>query len=85
MLIVFLRIVKCSFHLFNEQLKPLVDQLSRIKDFTVPEFGNLHAWELHANAAPRAGNGDSNANDASKSAQGLGFDGTPMPFLETQR
>lgn len=65
----------------EEQLKPLVDQLSRVKDLPVPEFGNLHAWEIRANAAGRAGNGDSSANDASKNAQGLGFGGTPMPFL----
>jgi len=58
-----------------------VDQLSRVKDLPVPEFGNLHAWEIRANAAGRAGNGDSGANDASKNAQGLGFGGTPMPFL----
>lgn len=62
----------------QEQLKPLMDQLSRVKDLPVPEFGNLHAWELR-NAAGRTGNGDSNDNDASKSAQG--FSGTPMPCV----
>ncbi|KAG5532466.1 hypothetical protein RHGRI_026934 [Rhododendron griersonianum] len=60
-----------------EQLKPLMDQLSRVKDLPVPEFGNLHAWELRA--AVRTGNGDFNANDASRSAQGFG--GTPMPCV----
>ena len=58
-----------------------MDQLSRVKDLPVPEFGNLHAWELRANAARRAANGDSSANDPSKSSQGLGFGGTPMPFV----
>lgn len=65
----------------EEQLKPLMDQLSRVKDLPSPEFGNLHAWELRANAAVRAANGDSSANDSSKSSQGLGFGGTPMPFV----
>ncbi|XP_058181473.1 transcription initiation factor IIE subunit alpha-like [Rhododendron vialii] len=61
----------------EEQLKPLMDQLSRVKDLPVPEFGNLHAWELRA--AVRTGNSDFNANDASRSAQGFG--GTPMPCV----
>ncbi|PSS26840.1 General transcription factor IIE subunit 1 like [Actinidia chinensis var. chinensis] len=65
----------------EEQLKPLMDQLSRVKDLPVPEFGSLHAWELRAHAAGRAVNGDSSANDSSKSSQGLGFGGTPMPFV----
>ncbi|KAA8541162.1 hypothetical protein F0562_025092 [Nyssa sinensis] len=65
----------------EEQLKPLMEQLNRVKDLPVPEFGSLQAWELRANAAGRAGNGDSTANDPSKSSQGLGYGGTPMPFL----
>lgn len=60
------------------QLKPLVEQLTRVKDLPVPEFGTLQAWEARASAAARS-NGDSNGNDPSKSSQGLG--GTPMPFL----
>ncbi|XP_052199067.1 transcription initiation factor IIE subunit alpha-like [Diospyros lotus] len=64
----------------EEQLKPLMDQLNRVRDLPVPEFGNLHAWELRANAAGRATGGDSSANDSSKSSHGLGF-GTPMPFV----
>ncbi|KAM7479736.1 hypothetical protein LguiA_027949 [Lonicera macranthoides] len=63
------------------QLKPLIDQLSRVKDLPVPEFGTLQAWEVRAHAAARAAIGDSNANDPSKSSQGLGYGGTPMPFL----
>ena len=58
-----------------------MDQLSRVKDLPVPEFGSLQAWEARANAAGRVANGDSNANDSSKSSQGLGFGGTPMPFV----
>ncbi|KAL0405610.1 UNVERIFIED_CONTAM: Transcription initiation factor IIE subunit alpha [Sesamum latifolium] len=63
----------------EEQLKPLIDQLGRVKDLPAPDFGNLQAWELPANAAGRA-NGDLNAND-SKSLNGLGFGGTPMPYV----
>lgn len=63
------------------QLKPLIDQLARVKDLPVPEFGSLQAWELRANAAGRSANGDLNANDHSKSSQGLVFGGTPMPYV----
>ncbi|XP_065860682.1 uncharacterized protein [Euphorbia lathyris] len=62
------------------QLKPLMDQLNRVKDLPAPEFGGLQAWEARASAAVRA-NGDSSSNDPSKSSQGLGYGGTPMPFL----
>ena len=58
-----------------------MDQLSRVKDLPVPDFGSLQAWEARANAAGRAANGDSNGNDSSKNSQGLGFGGTPMPFV----
>ncbi|XWS75749.1 hypothetical protein CRYUN_Cryun01aG0118800 [Craigia yunnanensis] len=61
------------------QLKPLTEQLSRVKDLPVPEFGSLQAWEARASAAGRALNGDSGSNDPSKNSQGYG--GTPMPFL----
>nr|DAD35239.1 TPA_asm: hypothetical protein HUJ06_005879 [Nelumbo nucifera] len=67
------------------QLKPLMDQLARVKDLPVPEFGSLQAWEARANAAGRAANGDSGANDSSKSSQGQGYGGTPMPFLGETR
>ncbi|KAL5736164.1 hypothetical protein ACOSP7_030639 [Xanthoceras sorbifolium] len=60
------------------QLKPLMEQLNRVKDLSVPEFGTLQAWEARASAAGRAA-GDSSSNDPSKSSQGYG--GTPMPFL----
>lgn len=56
-----------------------MDQLARVKDLPAPEFGSLQAWEVRANAVARGANGD-NAND-SKSGQGLGFGGTPMPFV----
>ncbi|XP_062119953.1 uncharacterized protein LOC133834375 [Humulus lupulus] len=61
------------------QLKPLMEQLARVKDLPVPEFGTLLAWELRASAAARA-NGDANGNDPSKSSQS-GYGGTPMPFF----
>ncbi|KAI9156135.1 hypothetical protein LWI28_001120 [Acer negundo] len=60
------------------QLKPLMEQLNRVKDLSIPEFGTLQAWEARASAAGRAA-GDSSSNDPTKSSQGYG--GTPMPFL----
>eukprot|EP01018_Ginkgo_biloba_P003438 Gb_11908 [translate_table: standard] len=63
------------------QLKPLMEQLTRVKDLAVPEFGSLLQWEARAIAAGRAINGDTNGNDLSKSSQGQGYGGTPMPFL----
>ncbi|CAL0307153.1 unnamed protein product [Lupinus luteus] len=59
------------------QLKPLVDQLSRVKDLPVPEFGTLQSWEALASAAGRAANGD-NAGDSRNSH--LGYNGAPMPY-----
>ncbi|GAU14951.1 hypothetical protein TSUD_47450 [Trifolium subterraneum] len=58
------------------QLKPLIDQLGRVKDLPVPEFGSLQAWEARASAAGRAANGD-NAGD---SKSHLGYNGAPMPY-----
>lgn len=55
-----------------------MDQLVKVKDLPVPEFGTLLAWERQANAAGRA-NGDSSSNDPSRSLQGFG--GTPMPYV----
>lgn len=63
------------------QLKPLMEQINRVKDLPAPEFGTLQAWEARANAQRRAENGESSANDPSKSSHGLGYGGTPMPFL----
>ncbi|KAI4324632.1 hypothetical protein MLD38_030102 [Melastoma candidum] len=60
------------------QLKPLIDQLNRVKDLPIPDFGNLLAWEARASAAGRGMAGDGGANDALKSQ---GYGGTPMPFL----
>lgn len=65
----------------EDQLKPLIDQLARVKDLPVPEFGSLQAWELRANAANRSANGDLSANDPAKSSHGLGYGGTPMPYV----
>ncbi|XP_074280017.1 uncharacterized protein LOC141605224 [Silene latifolia] len=58
----------------EEQLQPLVDQINRVKDLPVPEFGTLQAWEARASAAARGAGGH---NDPSNLAQG----GTTMPFL----
>ncbi|XP_009337439.1 general transcription factor IIE subunit 1 [Pyrus x bretschneideri] len=63
------------------QLKPLMEQINRVKDLSPPEFGSLQAWEARASAARRAENGESSAMDPSKSSHGMGYGGTPMPFL----
>ena len=59
------------------QLKPLMDQLSRVKDLPVPEFGSLLAWEARASAMGRAANGDISGD--SKMSQ-LGYNGAAMPY-----
>lgn len=64
----------------QEQLKPLAQQLARVKDLPVPEFGTLQAWEAKLSAVAHA-NGDANGGDPTKSSQGQGYGGTPMPFL----
>ncbi|KAF5475829.1 hypothetical protein F2P56_007595 [Juglans regia] len=63
------------------QLKPLIEQLSRVKDLPVPEFGTLQAWEVRARAAGRAANGDSSGIDPSRSSLGLGYGGSSLPFV----
>ncbi|KAF4373275.1 hypothetical protein G4B88_007288 [Cannabis sativa] len=72
--------IKDMLQKMEVQLKPLMDQLARVKDLAVPEFGTLLAWELRASAAARAANGDANGNDPSKSSQN-GYGGPPMPFF----
>lgn len=59
-------------------MKPLMDQLNRVKDLPIPEFGSFLAWEARAAMAARA-NGDLNPNDPLRSQSGYGS--TPMPFL----
>lgn len=56
-------------------------QLARVKDLPAPEFGTLQAWEASVNAAGRGGNNNGSATDASKSSQGQGYGGTPMPYI----
>ncbi|AAC72123.1 Contains similarity to transcription initiation factor IIE, alpha subunit gb/X63468 from Homo sapiens [Arabidopsis thaliana] len=60
------------------QMKPLMDQLNRVKDLPIPEFGSFLAWEARAAMAARE-NGDLNPNDPLRSQGGYGS--TPMPFL----
>lgn len=60
------------------QLKPLIDQLGRVKDLPVPELEGLQAWLLRM-AAQQGPNGD-HPNDPNKSMHG-GFGGTPMPYV----
>ncbi|KAG2538286.1 transcription initiation factor IIE subunit alpha-like [Panicum virgatum] len=61
----------------EEQLKPLVAQLERVKNLPAPEFGSLQTWE-RANIGAFA-NGDSSAADSSRNSQGQY--GTPMPYM----
>ncbi|OEL29893.1 hypothetical protein BAE44_0009089 [Dichanthelium oligosanthes] len=61
----------------EEQLKPLVAQLERVKNLPAPEFGSLQAWE-RANIGAFA-NGDPSAADSSRNSQGQY--GTPMPYI----
>ncbi|KAL0724120.1 hypothetical protein Bca4012_038719 [Brassica carinata] len=60
------------------QIKPLMDQINRVKDLPVPDFGSLIAWEARAAIAARE-NGELNPNDPLRSQGGYGS--TPMPFL----
>ncbi|XP_050376255.1 uncharacterized protein LOC126793700 isoform X2 [Argentina anserina] len=62
------------------QLKPLMEQINRVKDLPPPEFGTLQSWEVRAHAQRRAENGESSSMDPSKSSHGP-YGGTPMPFL----
>ncbi|KAK3157471.1 hypothetical protein QOZ80_2AG0122830 [Eleusine coracana subsp. coracana] len=61
----------------DEQLKPLVAQLDRVKNLPAPEFGSLQSWE-RANIGAFA-HGDPGAADSSRNSQG--HNGTPMPYL----
>lgn len=55
-----------------------MDQINRVKDLPVPDFGSLIAWEARAAIAARE-NGELNPNDPLRSQGGYGS--TPMPFL----
>ncbi|XP_031502828.1 uncharacterized protein LOC116265952 [Nymphaea colorata] len=62
------------------QLKPLMDQLTRVKELQAPYFGTLQEWQARAIAAGRVINGDSTV-DPSRSSQPHAHGGTPMPFV----
>ncbi|CAL1380895.1 unnamed protein product [Linum trigynum] len=70
--------IKHMLQKMDTHLKPLIEQLNRVKDIAVPEFGNLLAWEARASAAGRARNG-SDSNDPFQTFQG--YDGAPLPYL----
>ncbi|CAN8306368.1 unnamed protein product [Cochlearia groenlandica] len=61
------------------QLKPLMEQINRVKDLTPPDFGTLLAWEAHA-IRNNHENGGLNPNDPSRSQGGYGS--TTMPYLD---
>ncbi|KAH0876498.1 hypothetical protein HID58_063892 [Brassica napus] len=79
-----LRLLSVDYVLFffwltkKVQIKPLMDQINRVKDLPVPDFGSLIAWEARAAIAARE-NGELNPNDPLRSQGGYGS--TPMPFL----
>ncbi|CAM6106125.1 unnamed protein product [Calypogeia fissa] len=73
--------LKELYEKLEKQLKPLSDQLTRVKDLTPPDFGSLEAWEKRAIAAGRIPNGDASTSDMSRVTHGQGTSGTPMPFL----
>ncbi|EOA19168.1 hypothetical protein CARUB_v10007845mg [Capsella rubella] len=59
-------------------LKPLMDQIDRVKDLPFPGFEPFPAWEARAAKAARE-NGLLNPDDPLRSQGGYGS--TPMPFL----
>ncbi|KAK1363247.1 transcription initiation factor IIE subunit alpha-like [Heracleum sosnowskyi] len=64
--------IKYMLQKFEEMLRPLMDQLNRVKDLPVPEFKTLRDWEVEVLMTGKTvSNGD-----ASKS-----YNGTPMPSL----
>ncbi|WCJ22005.1 Transcription factor TFIIE alpha subunit [Euphorbia peplus] len=58
------------------QLKPLLEQLNRVKDLDAPEFGSLQSWE---SIARRNSKDDPISNDPFKYSQANG--GTNMNFI----
>ncbi|KAI5078595.1 hypothetical protein GOP47_0006266 [Adiantum capillus-veneris] len=73
--------LKDLYERLEKQLKPLMDQLNKVKDLTPPDYGNLLAWEARAIAAGRlAPNGEAIAN-LPKASHAQGHSGTPMPFV----
>lgn len=73
--------LKDLYERLERQLKPLVDQLVKVKDLLPPDYGTLLAWETRAIAAGRVtANGESIAN-LPKASHSQGNTGTPMPFV----
>lgn len=73
--------LKDLYERLERQLKPLMDQLTKVKDLTPPDYGNLLAWEARAIAAGRlAPNGEAITN-LPKTSHAQGHSGTPMPFV----
>ncbi|MCO5599482.1 hypothetical protein L7F22_053586 [Adiantum nelumboides] len=73
--------LKDLYERLERQLKPLMDQLNKVKDLTPPDYGNLLAWEARAIASGRlAPNGEAVTN-LPKASHAQGHSGTPMPFV----
>ncbi|KAJ7518182.1 hypothetical protein O6H91_21G058600 [Diphasiastrum complanatum] len=62
------------------QLKPLMEQLARVKDLTPPDYGTFTQWEKKAIASGRIVSSNGEVPEL-KVAHGQGPTGTPMPFL----
>lgn len=73
--------LKDLYDRLERQLKPLMDQLMKVKDLTPPDYGALLIWEARAIAAGRlTANGDAITN-LPKASHAQGHYGTPMPFV----
>eukprot|EP00897_Mesotaenium_endlicherianum_P001830 jgi/Mesen1/1675/ME000137S00591 len=68
----------------ERQLKPVVDQLARLKDLQPPYFGSLAEWELRATASQKSaamGGGDLQNAGLPRGPAGQPHSSAPMPFF----
>ncbi|KAH7298952.1 hypothetical protein KP509_25G066600 [Ceratopteris richardii] len=73
--------LKELYERLERQLKPLMDQLTKVKDLTPPDYGNLLAWEARAIAAGRLTATGEAMTSLPKTSHQQGPSGTPMPFV----
>ncbi|CAI5960580.1 unnamed protein product [Closterium sp. NIES-64] len=73
---------------FERQLKPLMEQIVKVKDLTPPYFGSLSEWEAKASPAQRAAAVGGDIPKALPRLAGPGGGGagsTPLPFMGETR
>ncbi|CAI5470680.1 unnamed protein product [Closterium sp. Yama58-4] len=74
---------------FERQLKPLMEQIVKVKDLTPPYFGSLSEWEAKASPAQRAAAVGGEIPKALPRLAGPGGGGgagsTPLPFMGETR